>query len=121
MDALPRPDDLRMSAGGSIGSLGNCLGVVAMLIAGGWLAMMNVAISGLIVSNTLRRIEPVSLLLILAVGCIATYVGLVILATRVLLARERSFRQLPRWVAGRLLIVGFAFVGITVLALAVPG
>lgn len=98
---------------------GGRVGLVAMLVLGAWLAMGNIAVSGLVVSNTLRGIEPVSLLFIGAVGCIVVYVGLVVMGARVVLTRQGSIRRVPRWLAARLLIVGFAFVGITVVALAV--
>lgn len=94
------------------------MGIGAILVVGVWLALFDLAVSGLVIANTLRGIEPVSLLFAVSVLCALAYVGLVVLATRRVVARKATVGGLPRWLAARLLVVGLAFVSLAVIAMA---
>jgi hypothetical protein len=103
----------------AIRSAGHGLATGVLLLLGCWLGLLNVAVSGLIVSNTVRGIVPVSFLFVAAAVCLAAYVAVLVGSIWLLTTGRARARQLPRWLAVRLLIVGCCFAGLAILAMAV--
>lgn len=88
------------------------------LVLGGWLALVNISISALIVSNTVRGFVPVSPLVFVAGACLVCYLvlgGSAILAVRA--HRSKESRPFTRF-ANRLAVVGFIFVAVSLVAMA---
>jgi hypothetical protein len=92
--------------------------VTACLVVAVWLALLNLAVSGLVISNTLRGIEPLSLLFAVCMLCVGAYAGVVVVGVARIL--RGGIGQGIRWLTSRLAAVGVVFIGIAVLALAVP-
>jgi hypothetical protein len=94
------------------------LALAACLVVAVWLALFNLAVSGLVISNTLRGIEPFSVLFAVCMLCVGAYAG--VLAIGLARIFGGGTAQGIRWLTSRLAVVDVVFIGIAVLALAVP-